>query len=169
MSGTFDEYVTGRGQALLRFGYVLTGDRHLSEDLVQEALAKAHRRWSHIGGLDHPDAYVRRIIVNNFLSWHRRAQRLSIVASPPEPAPSGVHGGDHGAQLADRHAMWQVLAELPKQQRAVLVLRFYEGLDDDDIAHLVRCSAATVRAHASKGLARLRTSDTTLSILNGAS
>lgn len=168
MSGSFEDYVSGRGQALLRFGYVLTGDRQLSEDLVQEALAKAHGRWSRIDALDHPDAYIRRMIVNSFMSWRRRTWRVSIVASPPEPAPTAAHEGDHGAQLADRDAMWQLLAKLPKQQRAVLVLRFYEGLADDDIAHLIHCSAATVRAHASKGLARLRGSATTLSILNGA-
>lgn len=156
--------MTGRGQALLRFGYLLTGDRHLSEDLVQDALAKAHRRWERISSLDHPDAYIRRIIVNGFMSWHRRAILVAYVAEVPEPAPPAPRGGDHGAQHADRDAMWRVLATLPKQQRAVLVLRFYEGLADEEIAHLVHCSAATVRAHASKGLARLRTSDTTLSI-----
>jgi RNA polymerase sigma-70 factor (sigma-E family) len=168
VSGSFEDYVAGGGQRLLRFGYVLTGDRQLSEDLVQEALAKAHRRWPRIGSLDHPDAYVRRMIVNSFISWRRRTRRVSVVADPPEPDPSRTDGGDHGVQYAERDAMWRLLAELPKQQRAVLVLRFYEGLPDDEIAHLVQCSAVTVRAHASKGLARLRASDTTLSILNGA-
>lgn len=160
--------MAGRGQALLRFGYVLTGDRHLSEDLVQEALARAHRRWPRISSLDHPDAYIRRIIVNDFMSWRRRTRRLLLVADPPEPRTPGAHSGDHGAARAERDAMWQLLAELPKQQRALLVLRFYEGLTDSDIAHLVQCSPATVRAHAAKGLARLRGSAATLSILNGA-
>lgn len=169
MTDTFEEYVVGRGQALRRFGYVLTGDRQLSEDLVQEALAKAHRRWAQIRSLEHPDAYVHRIMVNGFVSWHRRALRLTFFAEPPEQAPSAAYGGDHGAQHADRDEMWQVLATLPRQQRAVLALRFYEGLSDEEIARLVNCGTGTVRVHASKGLARLRASEAALSVLNGAS
>ncbi len=166
---SFDEYVAARGQALLRFGYVLTGDRHLSEELVQEALARAHRRWSRISSLEHPDAYVRRIVVNDFLSWkRRRASHSTLVADPPEQRATDPHGGDHGAAHADRDAMWQLLAQLPKQQRAVLVLRYYEDWTDEEIAHLVKCSPVTVRAHASKALARLRGAATTSSIMNGA-
>jgi RNA polymerase sigma-70 factor (sigma-E family) len=169
VSRSFEEYVAARGHALLRFGYVLTGDRHLSEDLVQEALARVHRRWGRIGALDRPDAYVRRVIVNDFLSWKRRAaSRLVFVADPPDGPSAQAYGGDHGAALADREAMWQLLERLPRQQRAVLVLRFYEDWTDEEISHLVHCSPATVRAHASKALARLRAAADTPSILNGA-
>ncbi len=171
---SFEAYVAGRGQALLRFGHVLTGDRHFSEDLVQEALARAHRRWAKIGSLDHPDAYIRRIIVNDFLSWkRRRASRLTLVPEPPERQSPQMYGGDHAASHADRDAMWRLLAELPKQQRAVLVLRYYEDWSDQEIAQVVHCSPVTVRAHASRGLARLRgnatsRSATTSPIMNGA-
>lgn len=153
MNPTFEEYVAARGHALLRFGQVLTGDRQLAEDLVQEALSRAHPKWRRIGRLEHPDAYVRRMIVNGFLSWRRlRSSQVVPLAELPETASQ-----DHSDGIADRDAMWRLLSTLPKQQRAVLVLRFYEGLADQDIALLVGCSAATVRVHASKALARLRT------------
>jgi len=150
---TFEEYVAARGHALLRFGHVLTGNRQLAEDLVQEALSRAHPRWRKIGRLEHPDAYVRRMVVNGFLSWRRlRSSQVVLVATVPETV-----GRDLGEAVADRDAMWRLLATLPRQQRAVLVLRFYEGLADEEIAQLVGCSTATVRVHASKALARLRT------------
>jgi RNA polymerase sigma-70 factor (sigma-E family) len=166
---SFETYVVTRGPALLRFGYVLTGDRQLSEDLVQEALATVFRRWSRIRSLDHPDAYVRRIVVNDFLSWKRRkASRLLFTAEPPERELPQREGNDPAAAYADRDAMWHLLSQLPRQQRAVLVLRYYEGWTDEQIARVIRCSAVTVRAHASKALARLRSAATTPSILNGA-
>lgn len=169
VSRSFEDYVAGRGQALLRFGYVLTGDQHLGEDLVQEALTRVHRRWSRITALDHPDAYVRRIIVNDYLSWKRRlASRLVFVAEPLEGRSPHAQGGDPASVVVERDAMWRLLAQLPPQQRTVLVLRFYEDCTDEEIGHLVRCSAATVRSHASKALARLRTAAATHSILNGA-
>lgn len=165
---SFEEYVAARGHALLRFGYVLTGDKHMSEDLVQEALARTHQKWTKINSLDHPDAYVRRIIVNEFMSWGRRhGKRLTLVPDIPEQA-HGAPRSDHVAASVDRSAMWELLAQLPRQQRAVLVLRFYEDCSDAQIAEILGCAPVTVRSHASKGLATLRAASTTSSILNGA-
>lgn len=147
---SFEAYVSGRGRALLRFAYVLCRDADLAQDLVQDALVKTHQRWDKV---DAPDAYVRRAIVNDFLSFKRRkASRDIVTDTVPEVALAG-------AGPEERDAMWRLLAELPRQQRAVLVLRFYEGLADDDIARTLGCSAATVRSHASKALAGLRASD----------
>jgi len=149
----FDDYVVARGPGLLRFAFLLTGDRHLAEDLVQEVLAKSHRRWRRIEQLDQPDSYVRKAILNQYLSWRRRrSYGETATAVVPD---SAVHS-DHAARLADRDAMWTLLAGLPRQQRAVLVLRFYEDLADAQIAELIGCSVATVRAHASRALTRLR-------------
>ncbi|GAA0909391.1 SigE family RNA polymerase sigma factor [Virgisporangium aurantiacum] len=155
MADSFDVFMTGRGPALLRFAYLLTGDRHLAEDLVQEALAHAHRRWSRIQRTDSPDAYVRRIVLNQFLSWRRRRSwRERVMAAPPDPttAPSADPAEHHAA----RDEIWALLGTLPPQQRAVLVLRYYEDLDDAAIAAVIGCAPATVRAHASRGLSRLR-------------
>ncbi len=161
MDPTFEQYVNARGHALLRFATLLTGDRHLAEDLVQEALARAHPKWRRIGAMEHPDAYVRRMVVNLFLSWRRlRSSRVTPTATLPETL-----GEDPSQSHADRDAMWRLLATLPRQQRAVLVLRFYEGLADDDIARLLDCSPATVRSHASRALGTLRA---TSPIPNGA-
>lgn len=150
---SFDSYVSAQGAALLRFAHVLTGDHHLAEDLVQEALVKAHRRWSRI---DRPGAYVKKAVLRQYLSWRRlrsSGERPADLALDGTPGP-----GDVAEQVADRHALRALLATLPRQQRAVLVLRFFEDLDDVTIAELVGCSPATVRAHASKGLSRLRRS-----------
>ncbi|MFI5956255.1 SigE family RNA polymerase sigma factor [Cryptosporangium sp. NPDC051539] len=148
----FGSYVAADGAALLRFAWVLTGDHHLAEDLVQEALVKVHRRWSR--RIEQPGPYVRKTILRHYLSWRRRRSSGEI------PAPDGVDSvaADHADGIADRDALWVLLATLPRQQRAVLTLRFFEDLDDPAIAELIGCSPGTVRGHASRGLARLRQS-----------
>jgi RNA polymerase sigma-70 factor (sigma-E family) len=151
---SFDDYVTARGRALLRFAYLLTGDHHLAEDMLQEALAKVHRQWPKLSDPEHPTAYVQKAILRQYLSWRRRR---SSTESPTD-APVDVPGADHADRLAERDSMWHALAGLPRQQRAAVVLRFYEDLDDDEIARLLGCSVATVRSHVSRGLARLRES-----------
>lgn len=150
----FDEYVALRGTALLRFAYLLTGDHHLAEDLLQEALVKVHRRWSGLRRTDQPTAYVRKAILRQYLSWRRlrSSAELPSEVTPDRPAS----GADHAERLAERDALWHALATLPRQQRAVLVLRFYEDLEDTAIGQLIGCSEVTVRSHASRGLARLR-------------
>ncbi|AEV85109.1 LuxR family transcriptional regulator [Actinoplanes sp. SE50] len=156
MDSGFEEYVRARGDALRRFAYVLCGDRHHGEDLVQEVLVKAYRRWSRIE-TDQPDRYLRTALVRTHISWLRR---LSNTERPAEIADDRAATGA-GAEFADRQAlrddMWARLAELTRTQRAVLVLRYYEDLDDQQIAEIVRCAPGTVRVHASRGLAKLRT------------
>ncbi len=150
----FDDFVHGRGRALLRFAYVLSGDAHLAEDLVQEVLARLHRRWDRITAMDNAEAYVRASIVRQFLSWRRRrAYREAIFAEVPEPA--GLDAPEH--QVLARDQMWQLLRGLPRSQRAVLVLRFYCDLPDEEIAALLGCGKSTVRSQATRALARMRT------------
>jgi RNA polymerase sigma-70 factor (sigma-E family) len=147
-----DEYVAARGRALLRTAYMLCGDRYLAEDLVQEVLARLHRRWER-QDIEHLDAYVRAAVVRQFLSWRRRRSGNEALLLPgwepvPLPGPADAH--------AERAAVWAELAGLPRQQRAVLVLRYYEDLPDERIAELVGCSPRTVRVHAFRALATLR-------------
>lgn len=153
MRQDFEEYVSARGGRLLRFAYVLCGDRHLAEDLVQDVLARAHRRWGRIEA-EQPDAYLRTAIVRAHLSWRRRrASQERVTAEPPErtgPRP------DFAQLHAVRDELWQLLATLPRAQRAVLVLRFFEDLGDHRIAEVLGCAPGTVRVHASRGLATLR-------------
>jgi RNA polymerase sigma-70 factor (sigma-E family) len=152
---SFDHFVVNRMPAVLRFTGVLTGDRHLAEDIVQEVLLKTHKRWDTIVGLDQPEAYVRRMVVNEYISWRRKWARIV-------PSPDVVDGGnvpvqpDHADRMADRADVADRLRTLAPRQRAVLVLRYYEGLADAEIAELLGCSVGTVRGYASRGLASLR-------------
>jgi RNA polymerase sigma-70 factor (sigma-E family) len=149
----FEAFVAARGPALVRFAVLLTGDDHRAEDLVQEALAKAYLRWSRIRRADDPEVYVRRLILNGSRSWWRRRTNREV---PVERAPDAAAPDDLGGQAADRDELWRLVAALPLRQRAVVVLRYYEDLDDAAIAQVLECSQATVRTHAMRALARLR-------------
>lgn len=149
----FDEYVRTRGGALLRFAYLLCGDKHRAEDFTQEALARCHRRWRAIERNGDPEPYVRKAILRQFLSWRRRKSSDEHVVDEFYDTATTT---DTAQELAERDAMWQVLTTLPRKQRAVLVLRYYEDLPDAKIAELLGCSAVTVRVHASRAFARLR-------------
>ncbi|MEU7908321.1 SigE family RNA polymerase sigma factor [Actinoplanes sp. NPDC049118] len=157
MSQGFDAFVVARGHALRRFAHVLCGDPHLAEDLVQEVLARAHRRWERIEAMDLPEAYVRKAVVREYLSWRRRrsSTERAMAELPDRPQPPGP-GHDPAHDLAARDEMWALLAGLPRAQRAVLVLRFYLDMTDEEIANTLGCAHPTVRAHASRALGRLR-------------
>jgi len=154
---TFEEFLTTRLAALLRYATVLACDPHLAEDIVQEVVARAHPRWARISATDVPEAYVKRMIVNELASWRRRrAARvvpMSLAALDAVTAP----GADPAVQLDERDAMIRRLAALPVRQRIVVALRYYEGLSDEQIADLLGCRPATVRSHASRAFATLRT------------
>jgi RNA polymerase sigma-70 factor (sigma-E family) len=156
MRESFEDYVVARSGRLLRFAYLLCGNRHLAEDLVQDVLARVYLRWQRIDR-EHPDAYVRSAIVRAHLSWRRRlASTEKILADPPEP---GLVAGppDFTQRHALRDELWTMLAGLSRTQRAVLVLRFYEDLDDRQISQVLGCAPVTVRVHASRALGNLRT------------
>jgi len=151
---TFEEWATGRLGAMLRFAAVLTGDRALAEDVVQEALIRAHGRWEAIARLDRPEAYIRKMVVNEYLSWRRRAWRLVPTGAGTDAV--GQLAPDPATDHAERTAILADLARLPARQRAVLVLRYYESLSDTEIAEVLGCTPGTVRGYASRGLAALR-------------
>ena len=150
---SFDELVVSTERKLLRLGLMLTGGVHSAEDLVQTVFARAHRKWDRIQALDNPEAYLRTMVLNEFLSWRRVLKNRELPVAEPADLPSAE---DIGARQAQRDATWQLLAQLPRQQRAVLVLRYYEDLPDDEIAAVLGCAPATVRSNAARGLATLR-------------
>jgi RNA polymerase sigma-70 factor (sigma-E family) len=150
---TFEEFAVARLPALLRYAVVLTGDRGLAEDVVQEVLARAHSRWQRIVQCEQPEQYVRRMVVNEYLSWRRRWGRIVPV---PEVTPPPSDAPDHATTHANREALRGELARLPRRQRTVLVLRYYEGLSDSEIADVLGCTSGTVRGYASRALATLR-------------
>ncbi len=166
---TFDEFVNARLGTLLRYATAVTADPHLAQDVVQEVLLRAQQRWKQVAAADRPEAYVKRMVLNEYLSWRRR-----FTSRRTHPAPDEVLAAatppvdDHAGDVADRSTMVALIAGLPPRQRAVLALRYYEGLDDPQIADLLGCSLATVRSHAARGLATLRTSSDP-TVLKGAS
>ena len=149
----FEAYVATRGPALLTFAYVLTGDAQLAEDLTQTALGQAYRHWRRVERADHPDAYVRKVLVHAHLSWRRR--RSSTERPTAEVDPGVV--ADPANAAADRDETRRLLDQLPPRARAILVLRYYADLDDASIADLLSIRPSTVRATASRALATLRT------------
>jgi RNA polymerase sigma-70 factor (sigma-E family) len=155
---TFEEYAAARLPALLRYAAVLTGSTDLAQDIVQEVLVRVHTRWHSIARLAVPDQYVRRMVTNEFLSWRRRWVRLvpvGAVAEDRRPA-TVADQPDAAAAHAERHAVLAELGRLPRRQQVVLVLRYYEGLSDTEIADVLGCRPATVRGYASRALATLR-------------
>jgi RNA polymerase sigma-70 factor (sigma-E family) len=141
---------------LVRTAYAVAGDRGLAEDAVQTAFAKAYRSWRRISRLEAPEAYLRRMVVNEVLSDRRRARTRHEVASsaPPErPGPDGQAGHDPALAHDD---LWQAVSALPPRQRAVLVLRYYEDLSEQQIADALGCRPGTVKSQAAAALASLR-------------
>jgi RNA polymerase sigma-70 factor (sigma-E family) len=150
----FEQFVLARGTALLRTAYLLTGDLGHAEDLLQTALARTARHWAR-AELEHPEAYVRRALVNLTRDrWRsRQARPEEVTAAPPE----AVHRDQH-AQIELRDALVRALWTLPARQRAILVLRYFDDLSEADIAESLGCSTGSVKSQASRGLARLRDS-----------
>jgi RNA polymerase sigma-70 factor (sigma-E family) len=157
-----DEVVRAHLPGLLRYATVLTGDGHTAADLVQEVLLRAHVRWTRIGLMERPDLYLRRMVTNEHLSWRRRWHVRTVHPSSDDVlAAHADPAHDHAHRVVEDDALWRRLSELPPRQRTVLVLRYYEGLADPEIAQVLGTSAATVRSHASRALATLRVADLT--------
>lgn len=150
--GDFDAYAAARWPQLVRTAYLLTGDHHEAEDLVQSTLAKVYLGWSRICRLDEPDAYVHRALVNNNLSRFRKRRVIQLLTPRlPERTRPGPH-----QQIEERAVLLAVLAELPPRQRAVVVLRYWEDLSEQQVAEILGCSAGNVKSQASRGLRKLR-------------
>jgi len=149
---TFEEFVQEHQAQLLRFATVLCADRSLAEDVVQEVLIRVHNRWDVLRGYERPEAYVRKMIVNEHLSWRRKWSRQVPAAEvrPPGEIP------DHAAGHADRQALIAELARLPARQRTALALRYYCDLADPAIAEVMGCRPSAARAYIARGLAALR-------------
>lgn len=146
---SFARFVAERSGSLMRLAYVLAGDQHGAEDLLQSALARTAARWRHVR--DSPEAYVRRAMYNEQINRWRRRGRESAVAVPPE---TGV--GDRSDEVDLRLALERALLALPPRKRAVLVLRYFEDLPEAQVAEILGCSVGTVRSQAHKAITRLR-------------
>ncbi|BCY05391.1 SigE family RNA polymerase sigma factor [Actinoplanes sp. L3-i22] len=147
----YTEYVSARLPALRRMAFLLAGDEHRADDLVQQTITTLFLKWRRASAAQHLDAYVRTMLVRTFVDEKRLAwARVRLFWQAPEPPP--VESG--GAE--DRQVVRAALARLPRRQQAVLVLRFFYDLPVDEVATALGCSAGTVKSQTSRGLATLR-------------
>jgi len=162
LDAEFREFRHGRWPAMVRLAYALTGDQGHAEDVAQAAFARAYASWPKVRRTGNPEAYVRRIVVNenrNRFRKQRVAERLTDT--PPEPGPgSGAGpGADATSQYDERSALMAALRRLGPRQRAVVVLRYWLGLTEAEAAAELNCSVGTVKSQASRALATLRQSE----------
>jgi RNA polymerase sigma-70 factor (sigma-E family) len=147
----YRDYVTARSYALWHTAFLMCGDAHQAEDVVQTALLKLYVAWHRVERAVNRDAYVRRVLVRCVIDEKRRGwRRERAVAVVPEPV------APEGSDLGERDAVLQALARLGPRQRATLVLRFWEDLSVEQTADLLGCSPGTVRSQTARGLATLR-------------
>ncbi|MFW6774088.1 SigE family RNA polymerase sigma factor [Nocardioides sp. CPCC 205120] len=149
----FAAYMAVRQAGLLRTAYLLCGDRHTAEDLVQTSLAKLYLAWDRVEAQASLDGYVRRILVNEHNSLWRRAWKRREATT--DAMPETVHRTDEYDDGTAAH-LWAFVQTLPRRQRAVIVLRYYEGLSEAEIAAILGVSPGTVKSQASRALAALR-------------
>ena len=159
----FVAFVRSGGTSLLRLAILLAGSKQSGEDLFQGALERTYTRWSKDGSIEDLDAYARQAIIHAAQrQWkRRRRQREDLVAYAPETAIAGGQG-----DVVTRAALLQALASLTRQQRAVVVLRFFADQSEAQVAALLGCSVGTVKSQTSRGLQRLRSSPLAVSALD---
>lgn len=147
----FAEFVRAALPGLMRYGHALAGNPHDAADLVQTVLEKVGARWSRISqSYDDPRAYVRKAMANAHISRWRRRRRETLLAEFPDVPAVPEH------DRLENEPLWQALRGLPPRQRAVVVLRYYEGLSESEIAETLGVSGGTVKSQSSKALTTLR-------------
>ncbi len=149
----FSAYVTARRDHVRRTAYLLCGDWHRADDLTQIAFVKLYGAWDRIRDRGATDAYVRSCLVRATVDESRRPWRRerAVEAVPDNPAPSDI-----ASTVVDREVVRTALATVPPGQRAVLVLRYFEGLDVAAAAAALGCSEGNVKSQTARGLVALR-------------
>jgi RNA polymerase sigma-70 factor (sigma-E family) len=155
----FEAFVAERLDRLLRYATALTCDPHLAQDVVQDVLLRAQRRFDRIEAMHAPDAYLRKMITNEYLSLRRRRASRTVASTHRTLDAIGTPTADPAAGYAERDAMRTRIAALPRKQRAAILLRFYEDYTDAQIGGVLGCSPGTVRSHISRALATLRANE----------
>lgn len=153
---TFDEYVRRRSVTLQRFAYLVTRNVEDARDCVQDALLGLYPRWEEVSARGGVDAYVRRSIVNASVSRWRR-NHGTVPTDVPEALAARGPAADPMARVDDADEAWRLLAELTPQQRAAVIMRFWEDRSFAQIAEVLDCAEASARSHVHRALTRLRT------------
>ncbi|MGW1505532.1 SigE family RNA polymerase sigma factor [Streptomyces mirabilis] len=159
----FQSFVATRSGALFRGALALTGSREAAEDLVQETLERTFRRWRTIAGVDAPDAYVRRIMVN---LANNRWKRFRRVVPQQDAGDNRSAPGDEHGRIGIRDQLVRALQRLPIGMRTVVVLRYFHDLSDAEIAEDLRITPSAVRSQLTRGLEKLRAQIPALSELS---
>jgi RNA polymerase sigma-70 factor (sigma-E family) len=149
----FTEYFASRSDAMRNTAFLLCGDWHRAEDLMQTAFIKLYRHWNRVSRHEALDPYVRQMLIRTFIDdgrrgwWRRERTQPVMIGRPGGPPPT----------TDDRLMLLKALADVPRRQRAVLILRYWEDLSIEETAAVLRCSPGTVKSQASRGLDTLRT------------
>lgn len=146
----FAAYVAARQEQLLRAATLMCGDVHQAQDLLQEAMIKLALRWDEVRN-GHPDAYVRRILYHDSVSWWRKLRRERLTDTLPETADP-----DPTDTWVTSRQVHEVLQQMPARQRAVLILRYFEDLTEAQTAEVMEISVGTVKSQAHRGFVRMR-------------
>src|ERR1700754_5118658 len=149
----FREFVAARLARLSATAYLLAGDHHAAQDLVQSTLVKIARHWDRVSNLGAPDAYVRKALYHEFVSSRRLSRRREVPTASPPDGPAPRNEADDAVR---RLLLRKALARLTAKQRAVIVLRFYEDLPEAEVAEALGCTVGTVKSQTHHALARLR-------------
>ena len=149
----FDEFFRATWPRLFRTACAVAGDAASAEDALQAAYARAFASWRRVSAAEHPEAYVRRIVVNEILGTRRRAWWRR--ERPTDDVPATAVASAESA-VVERDRLWRAVLELPPRPRAVVVLRYYEDLSEEEIADTLGCSRGTVKSQASAALTKLR-------------
>jgi RNA polymerase sigma-70 factor (sigma-E family) len=153
----FQSFVIGRWPRLMRTAFLLTGEQHAAEDLVQSTLEQVYVAWRRVGAADEPEAYVRRVMINAHARKHRRRLREFLAPKDDSGLVREVADtGDRIAQADDRGVLLKALAQLPPRQREAVVLRYWEDLTETQAAQAMGCSVGAVKSNTAKGIAKLR-------------
>jgi RNA polymerase sigma-70 factor (sigma-E family) len=153
----FRDFMRGRWPAMVRLAYGLTGDQGHAEDVAQAAFARAYASWARVVRTGDPDAYVRRIVINeNRNRFRKRRVEESLVGAVPEQLPRRGQPPDTADTLGDSSALFSALRRLGSRQRAVIVLRYWMDMSEAETAAALNCSVGTVKSQASRALAALR-------------
>jgi RNA polymerase sigma-70 factor (sigma-E family) len=152
----FDGFMRGRWPAMVRLGYALTGDTGHAEDLAQAAFARAYASWGRVRRAGDPDAYVRRIVINEHRNRFRKRRVPEELRGDLADAPPGGQVAGPGPEPGEQQALLDALRALGPRQRAVVVLRYWLDLSEAETAAALNCSVGTVKSQASRALATLR-------------
>ncbi len=153
----FDAFATAQADRLVRAAFLMVGDRGEAEDLAQECLLRVARRWPRVRTMQHPGAYARRVLFNLILDGrNRRTRRLAELGGGRDETGDRQATASEAARPEERLDMVHALAALPPRQRAILVLRYYADLPEEEIAATLGCAPGTVKSGAARALERLR-------------